>query len=93
MKQILQGRLKEMNAGITVDQWLVLNLVETSADVSQQDICEELSKDAPTITRIIDLLEKKKLIKRKQNPNDRRKFTIALTKNGNTTLSKVTPAV
>jgi len=61
--------------------------------LSQQEIGELTFKDAPTITRMIDLLVQKELIQRNEDENDRRKFSISLTKNGINTFKLVEPIV
>jgi DNA-binding MarR family transcriptional regulator len=67
---------------ITVDQWVILQLVEKHQILSQQEIAELSLKDAPTITRIIDLLVQKELLLRSPDLNDRRKFNISITSKG-----------
>jgi DNA-binding MarR family transcriptional regulator len=69
IKQYAQGKFKVENFDITVDQWLILKNLS-------------IGKDHPTLTRIIDLLVKKNLVKRKACEGDRRSFFIHLTKFG-----------
>lgn len=93
MKLNLQRQLKEMDAGITVDQWLLLNTLMEEDGISQLKISTILSKDAPTITRIIDLLTKKNLVERKSDANDRRRYQIHLTSNGRKKAKVIYPKV
>jgi DNA-binding MarR family transcriptional regulator len=93
MKLNLQRQLKEINAGITVDQWLILNTLLEQDGLSQFQICESLTKDAPTITRILDLLSKKKMLARKADKTDRRKFKIFLTVSGKRKAEEIYPLV
>lgn len=67
---------------ITVDQWVIIQLLYKHKALSQQDLAELSFKDAPTVTRIIDLLENKSYVIRNSDPGDRRKFVISLTKEG-----------
>ncbi|MDA3785583.1 MAG: MarR family transcriptional regulator, partial [Deltaproteobacteria bacterium] len=53
-------------------------------------ICEQCGKSASNLTRILDRLEKKKLLKRRSDPTDRRTTQIFLTPQGETLRSEVT---
>jgi len=85
--------LSHKEVGITVDQWILINIIHKYEALSQQEIGELTFKDAPTITRMIDLLVQKELIQRNEDENDRRKFSISLTKNGINTFKLVEPIV
>ena len=61
--------------------------------MSQNELAECTYKDAPTVTRIIDILCKKELTKRVMDPNDRRRFKIMLTQEGKTVIEKALPEV
>jgi DNA-binding MarR family transcriptional regulator len=50
-------------------------------------------KDPPTVTRIIDLLEKKGLVERGPAAGDRRKFNLFLTKDGQAIYNQAFPIV
>lgn len=94
LKRAFQLTLQKIRAGITADQWVVLNLLYQEGDGnSQSEISRRTGKDSPTLTRIIDLLEKKGLIKREQDPDDRRKFRIFLTEKGITKVTLLLPKV
>lgn len=67
---------------ITVDQWVVINMLYKHNALSQQELGELCFKDAPTITRMIDLLVSKSLVSRTHDINDRRRFIIRLTDQG-----------
>ena len=47
---------------------------------SQQQLCEATFRDKPSITRLVDNLEKLKLVKRVPSKDDRRSNLIYLTK-------------
>ena len=64
LKQSLQRIFNDIDADITVDQWVILYELHEHGSLSQNQIGENTYKDAPTVTRIIDLLAKKKLVKR-----------------------------
>ncbi len=93
MKQFYQKMLKGANTGITVDQWIILQTIHKDNGLSQFEIANQTFKDAPTVTRIIDLLASKELIERVADLEDRRKFNICLTKKGKDKIEEVLPIV
>lgn len=92
MRQSFKEVLKEMNAGVTIDQWAIMYELKQDDGLSQYELASRTFKDAPTVTRIIDKLCDKKLAKRTADPNDRRRFSIYLTKRGINKIDKIIPA-
>lgn len=82
IRTFMQRGLTEAGIDLTVDQWVVLDHIHPSPGISQNDLATTTAKDAPTITRILDLLVQKGLIRRKMSEYDRRKFSIFLTEEG-----------
>ena len=93
MKQNFQRLLKEADTDITVDQWILLQELNKENGISQLELAQRAYKDAPTVTRILDLLVKKDLIERVADETDRRKFSIELTKTGKKKIKEVTPVL
>ncbi len=91
MKQRFQELLKSRNVGVTVDQWVVLQVLSQFDGLGQFEIGEKVFKDAPTLTRILDLLDKKALITRTPNQADRRRFIINLTELGVKKVKEIIP--
>ncbi len=50
--------------------------------MNQQDLCNATFRDKPSITRLVDNLEKLSLVKRNASKQDRRMNIIALTEEG-----------
>ncbi|MDQ2718286.1 MAG: MarR family transcriptional regulator [Bacteroidota bacterium] len=78
----LQKNFKESGIDITIEQWSVLYHLWKEDGQSQQQLCEATFRDRPSITRLVDNLEKTKLVKRFASKNDRRSNLIFLTKDG-----------
>ena len=93
IRNALQKRFNEFALDITVDQWVVIDHLHKHVGVSQNILSEMTTKDAPTITRIIDLLVKKNLAERRMADDDRRKFNIFLTRDGNEVFERALPLV
>lgn len=78
---------------ITVDQWVIIHLLHKHQTLSQQEIGDLAFKDAPTVTRMLDLLETKKVITRKADKTDKRKYKITLTSLGSQKFEAIQPIV
>jgi DNA-binding MarR family transcriptional regulator len=76
----LQKNFKLANIDITIEQWSVLYHLWKEDGQSQQQLCDATFRDKPSITRLVDNLEKLKLVKRIADKDDRRKNLIYLTK-------------
>jgi DNA-binding MarR family transcriptional regulator len=75
----LQKNFKQANVDITIEQWSVLYHLWKEDGMSQQQLCDATFRDKPSITRLVDNLEKLKLVKRNASKEDRRKNLIILT--------------
>jgi DNA-binding MarR family transcriptional regulator len=76
----LQRNFKESGIDITIEQWSVLYHLWKEDGQSQQQLCDATFRDKPSITRLVDNLEKSKLVKRVASKDDRRSNLIFLTK-------------
>ena len=82
LKSALQRCFKENGFEITPEQWAIIRHLWEEEGLSQREIGEKAAKDKPNITRMLDALQKKRLIYRQPDPRDRRKFCVFLTKEG-----------
>jgi DNA-binding MarR family transcriptional regulator len=78
---------------ITTEQWSVMACLWKKDKVSQQTLCSLTSKDKPSMTRLIDNLEKRSLVMRMADKNDRRNNLIHLTDDGYKLQQKATDIV
>ncbi len=76
----LQRNFKQSGFDITIEQWSVLYHLWKQEGQSQQQLCDATFRDKPSITRLVDNLEKLKLVKRVPSKDDRRINLIYLTK-------------
>jgi DNA-binding MarR family transcriptional regulator len=67
---------------ITTEQWTVLNRLAEGDGISQKELSLRSEKDPTNVTRILDQLERKGLIKRKMKEDDRRAFLAFITEEG-----------
>jgi DNA-binding MarR family transcriptional regulator len=75
----LQKNFKQEGIEITIEQWSVLYHLWKKDGMSQQELCNASFRDKPSITRLVDNLEKLKLVKRVSSSTDRRMNMITLT--------------
>jgi DNA-binding MarR family transcriptional regulator len=75
----LQKYFREAGLDITVEQWSVLVHLWKEDGVNQQELCNRTFRDKPSITRLVDNLEKLGLVKRVAGKDDRRINYIFLT--------------
>ena len=75
----MQKNFREAGLEITIEQWSILYHLWKEDGLSQQDLCNKTFRDKPSITRLIDNLEKLKLVNRTASKDDKRKNLICLT--------------
>lgn len=75
----LQKNFRNAGLEITIEQWSVLYHLWKEDGLSQQELCNRTFRDKPSITRLIDNLEKQHLVKRVASPTDRRINLVQLT--------------
>lgn len=78
----LQRKFNNASLNLTIEQWSVLCQLWKEDGISQQDLCNHTFRDKPSITRLVDNLEKLNLVKRVPSESDRRINLIRLTRQG-----------
>lgn len=92
-RQFAQRNISKAGLDITIDQWLVLRLIEEDGERYQNEIAEAVFKDTASITRIVELLVLKGYLERNAHPGDRRRFKLNVTEKGRDLLAIVSPIV
>ena len=82
LKYELHLTFQERSYDVTPEQWVVLNRLWEEDGLSQVELAERTFKDKPSTTRILNLLEKKKLVVRRADENDGRVLRVRLTQSG-----------
>ncbi|KGO95511.1 MarR family winged helix-turn-helix transcriptional regulator [Flavobacterium enshiense] len=88
-RMFAQKKLREHGFKITIDQWLVIKCILENPDITQHELSELVFKDNASVTRIIDLLIKAGYLEKETNPEDRRKFMLHVTKEGEEVIRNV----
>jgi DNA-binding MarR family transcriptional regulator len=76
----LQKKFNTSGVNLTIEQWSVLYQLWKEDGKSQQELCNATFRDKPSITRLIDNLEKQGLVKRVSDDKDRRINKVFLTR-------------
>lgn len=90
-RRFAQARLHAAGIDITIDQWLVLKTIHESPDVTLHQVGAAVFKDFASVTRIVQLLERKGLLRRNPHPNDGRRSELVLTGAGESVIRTVEP--
>lgn len=78
----LSRNFRKNGLEITPEQWTVLIFLWKKDGVTQQELCNATFKDKPSMTRLIDNMERQHLVTRLSDKKDRRINLIHLTPEG-----------
>lgn len=90
-RQTILRILKRNNVDMTFEMLQVMHCLWTEQGVSQQSLAEKTSKDKACLTNLINNLEKKGWVIRKEDASDRRNRHIYLTPAGEALANQVRP--
>jgi DNA-binding MarR family transcriptional regulator len=89
----LQKSFSESRIEATPIQVMLLFFLQQNNGLSLTQISQGLMLENPTVTGLIDRLEKLGYVKRSDHPNDRRVYLVYLTGKGNKVANKALPIV
>jgi len=93
IKQQFLQVFKDLDLDVTTEQWVLIDLLAKNDGVSQTDLAGSSFKNAPTTSRIIELLRKKGLINKQQSEEDKRQYLIFLSEKGKALHKRAYPKV
>lgn len=79
IKRYIAIMLRQHDIPLTPEQFMLIDLLWNQGPMTQQQLVNQLQKDKNSVTMLVDAIEKKGLVVRQQNANDRRSNTIVLT--------------
>ena len=88
-RQTIQRLLKRNNVDMTFEMLQVMHCLWKEQGVSQQTLAEKTAKDKACLTNLINNLEKKGWVVRREDTNDRRNKLIFLTPEGEKVAEKI----
>ena len=68
--------------GITPEQWVIIQILSESENISQRELSERLEKDANSVKALVERLIQKNLINRMRCATDQRVYNLFLTNQG-----------
>lgn len=77
--------------GITIPEWRVLLWLNSYDDLYAKDLIAYTFMDKTQVSRLVNQLEQRGLIKRELDRNDHRSFLLSLTGEGQTLIDKIIP--
>jgi DNA-binding MarR family transcriptional regulator len=89
----LQNAFSEGGVEVTPIQVMLLFFLQKNDGSSLTQISQGLMLENPTVTGLIDRLEKSGYVKRSDHPDDRRVYLIYLTEKGNKVANKALPII
>ena len=92
-RKVSQRNLAKIVKDITIDQCLVLIIINKDARISQNELANLVFKDNASITRMIELMVNKDYLNRTIHKEDRRKFNLEITEKGKKTIELINPIV
>ena len=79
LKQHTAATLRKSGVDLTPEQFLLIDLLWNEGPMSQQTMADAMMKDKNSITKLVDALEKKGLVVRCRDMEDRRSNILTLT--------------
>lgn len=90
LRSLMDEELKDFN--ITTGELGLLKVIQDGVLISQIKLGDQLGIDKASMVKLIDNLEKRKMLERIAHPTDRRVKNIQLTKNGKKILEQCQPS-
>jgi len=92
---LMRARIEKAfeDGDLTFSHWRVLMCLRDNIAVTCADVSRELMHDSGSVTRLVDQLERRGLLKRTRDKKDRRIVTLALTPQGRAAVNALVPKV
>lgn len=78
---------------VTPEQWSIISILCSQKGTTQKELAETINKDQTTVVRMIQSMERKGLVKKTYNDQDRRSHNLFLTERGDEIKKTVLPVV
>ena len=90
-RRAMQRTLRKNKVDVTFEMLQVLSSLWHEQGISQQILAERIAKDKACLTNLMNNLEKKGYVCRKEDPNDRRNKLVFLTPEGEDFKEQIRP--
>lgn len=82
---------EKVGVEITPEQMFIMFRLYRQEGQSQAELADKILNDHPNVTRMLDALEKRGLVTRTADPEDRRKYLIFFTEAGKALMNRLAP--
>ncbi|AAU17341.1 winged helix-turn-helix transcriptional regulator [Bacillus cereus] len=79
--------------GVTPEQWGIISVLCSQRATTQKELAEAIDKDQTTVVRMIQSMERKGIVKKALNDQDRRSHNLFLTEKGDELKKTILPVV
>ncbi|WP_436938034.1 MarR family winged helix-turn-helix transcriptional regulator [Staphylococcus xylosus] len=79
--------------GVTPEQWSIISILSNHRVTTQKELAEAIDKNQTTIVRMIQSMERKGIVKKTFNEQDRRSHDLILTEKGDDLKKDLLPVV
>ena len=93
LRRELAKRFRDQGLAVTPWQWILLYRLWEEEGLTQAELAERTVMDGPAVTRMIDVLERQRLVVRERCKDDRRKTRLCLTEQGSGLMPKLVSIV
>jgi DNA-binding MarR family transcriptional regulator len=91
LSQGLAGAISSLGSDLKPREFAILNRLHQHGNLTQVQLAELTYKDKPAITRMLDRLIARKLVKKVTSREDRRAFMVSLTPSGEAMRNAIVP--
>ncbi|MCM3216654.1 MarR family transcriptional regulator (plasmid) [Niallia circulans] len=91
MTNYFTKRLKPFE--VTPEQWGIISVLSKHEGTTQKELAAAIDKDQTTVARMIQSMEKKEIVQKKHNTQDKRSQNLFLTEKGHEIKNKILPVV
>lgn len=83
LKKYIAVMLRRHGVPLTPEQFMLIDLLWNHGEMSQQELADLMQKDKNSVTKLVDAIERKGFVIRRQSLSDRRSNIIILTDKAN----------
>ena len=83
LKQFIAAKLRQKGVPLTPEQFMLIDLLWNQGAMTQQQLADLMQKDKNSVTKLVDAIERKGFVIRRQSLSDRRSNIIILTDKAN----------
>lgn len=92
-RTLMYRRFNALGAELTPEQWMVLVRLWEQPELTQNDLCQATLRDKATMSRIVDGMQARGLVRRRADPEDARNRLVSLTPEAQRLRRTLLPAV